>query len=307
MAVSEAQKKASEKYKKENTKQYKLMLSLKYDTDIIAMLDSVENRQGYLKSLIRADIVRANSEKTKEEKTMKYTIKPEYIDLWCGSEAEADENTIVTEEDVARLAHDWETSEDELKSQLIPARANSDDEDEPAKWYIIDDARTARGEIFEKPIEAANLTEAIKAARKDWDYLTAKEQAAQNDFYVCRAKTDEDGCVDYDTMTDYYSLKNAAQNSRPVTFDGDGLTAPVFFDASARNDDDPGIPSGWNPWYAVQRDPEDDWDYDGSFDLEEAKAKARKLREEYRYPNALIAVIDNSLENPFCIEEIRDF
>lgn len=306
MAISEAQKKASEKYKKENTKQYKLMLSLKYDADIIAMLDSVENRQGYLKSLIRADIARANSEKTKEEGTMmKYTIKPEYIDLWCGSEAEADENTIITEEDVARFAHDWEKSEDELKSQLIPVRAKSDDEDEPAKWYIIDDARAARGEIFEKPIEAAGLTDAIKAARKDWDCLAEKEQTARNDFYVCRAKTDEDGCIDYDTMTDYYSLKNAAQNSRPVTFDGDDLTAPVFFNASARNDDDPGIPSGGNPWYAVQRDPEDDWDYDGSFDLEEAKEKARKLREEY--PNALIAVIDNSLENPFCTEEIRDF
>lgn len=196
MAVSEAHKRASMKYDRENMRQIKFNLSLKYDQDIIAALDAQPNKQGYIKALIRADIARANSEKTKEEKAMmKYTIKPEYIDLWCGSEAEADENTIITEEDVARLAHDWETSEDELKSQLIPVRANSDD--------------------------------------------------------------------------------------------------------------DPGIPSGGNPWYAVQRDPEDDWDYDGSFDLEEAKAKARKLREEY--PNALIAVIDNSLENPFCIEEIRDF
>lgn len=290
------------RYGQKNIRQIKFNFSKIYDQDILAALDAQPNKQGYIKSLIRADIARANSEKMKEEGTMKYTIKPEYIDLW-GSEA--DENTIITEEDIARFAHDWEKSEDELKSQLIPVRAKSDDEDEPAKWYIIDDARTDRGEIFEKPIEAANLTDAIKAARKDWDYLTAKEQAARNDFYVCRAKTDEDGCVDYNTMTDYYSLKGTAQNSRPVTFDGDGLTAPVFFNASARNDGDPGIPSGGNPWYAVQRDPEDDWDYDGSFDLEEAKAKARKLREEY--PNALIAVIDNSLENPFCIEEIRDF
>lgn len=80
--VSEAQKKASEKYKKENTKQYKLMLSLKYDADIIAMLDSVGNRQGYLKSLIRADIARANSEKMKENNQMKTrseTINDLYI------------------------------------------------------------------------------------------------------------------------------------------------------------------------------------------------------------------------------------
>lgn len=183
------------RYEQENIRQIKFNFSKLYDQDIIAKLDAVGNKQGYIKALIRADIARANSEKTKEEGTMKYTIKPEYIDLWCGSEAEADENTIITEEDVARFAHDWEKSEDELKSQLIPVRAKSDD--------------------------------------------------------------------------------------------------------------DPGIPSGGNPWYAVQRDPEDDWDYDGSFDLEEAKAKARKLREEY--PNALIAVIDNSLENPFCTDEIRDF
>ena len=80
------------------------------------------------------------------------------------------------------------------------------------KWYIIDDARTARGEIFEKPIEAADLTDAIKAALKDWDRLTEKEQAERIDFYVCRAKTDEDGFIDYNTMTDYYSLKDAARN-----------------------------------------------------------------------------------------------
>lgn len=195
MAVSEAHKRASMKYDRENMRQIKFNLSLKYDQDIIAKLDTVGNKQGYIKALIRADIARANSEKTKEENAMmKYTIKPEYIDLWCGSETEADENTIITEEDVARFAHDWETSVDELKSQLIPVRANSDD--------------------------------------------------------------------------------------------------------------DPGVPSGGNPWYAVQRDPEDDWSC-GSFDIEEAKAKARQLRE--RYPDALIAVIDNSLENPFCTEEIRDF
>ena len=59
MAITEAQARAAEKYKRENTKQYKLMLSLKYDQDIIAQLDNVENRQGYLKQLIRADIARS--------------------------------------------------------------------------------------------------------------------------------------------------------------------------------------------------------------------------------------------------------
>lgn len=61
MAVSEAHKRASMKYDKENMKQIKFNFSVKYDTDILEKLDSVPNKQGYIKSLIRADIARANS------------------------------------------------------------------------------------------------------------------------------------------------------------------------------------------------------------------------------------------------------
>ena len=63
----------------------------------------------------------------------------------------------------------------------------------------------------------------------------------------------------------------------------------------------------WNgkvPWYAVQRDPDDDWG-EGDYDLEKAKEMARKQVAEY--PDTLIAVIDNRTDNPVCIEEIRDF
>lgn len=63
MAVSEAHKRASIKYDKENMRQIKFNLSLKYDQDIIAHLDAQENKQGYIKALIRADIARANSKK----------------------------------------------------------------------------------------------------------------------------------------------------------------------------------------------------------------------------------------------------
>ena len=62
MAVSEAHKRASMKYDKENMRQIKFNLSLKYDLDIIARLDAVPNKQGYIKELIRADIARAKSE-----------------------------------------------------------------------------------------------------------------------------------------------------------------------------------------------------------------------------------------------------
>ena len=62
MAVSEAHKRASMKYDKENMRQIKFNLSLKYDLDVIARLDAVPNKQGYIKELIRADIARAKSE-----------------------------------------------------------------------------------------------------------------------------------------------------------------------------------------------------------------------------------------------------
>lgn len=180
MAVSEAHKRASMRYDKENMRQIKFNLSKKYNLDIISHLDSVPNKQGYIKDLIRADMARAKSEPTqpvqnilKEDKTMTY-------------------NSV---------------------------------------------------------IEPSNLF-----------------------------------------------------------FDHDPARVIIRGDQSAQNPDDPGVPSGGNPWYAVQRDPSDDWST-GSFDLEEAKALARKYRDDpdYGAEDPLIAVIDNALEHPFCTEEIRDF
>lgn len=54
--VSEAQNKAQVKYDKANTTQIRMKLNLKTDADILAKLESVGNKQGYIKALIRADI-----------------------------------------------------------------------------------------------------------------------------------------------------------------------------------------------------------------------------------------------------------
>lgn len=53
---TEAQKRATEKYQKANTIQVKFTLNKKTDSDIIEKLESVENKQGYFKELVRADI-----------------------------------------------------------------------------------------------------------------------------------------------------------------------------------------------------------------------------------------------------------
>lgn len=48
--------KASMKYDAVNTRQIKMKLNLKTDADILARLDSVPNKQGYIKALIRKDM-----------------------------------------------------------------------------------------------------------------------------------------------------------------------------------------------------------------------------------------------------------
>lgn len=54
--VSEAQIRAQARYDKTHTKGVYLKLNLQSDKDIIEKLGAVENRQGYIKDLIRKDI-----------------------------------------------------------------------------------------------------------------------------------------------------------------------------------------------------------------------------------------------------------
>ena len=61
MATSKAQLRAQAKYDKDNTLQVKLKLNKKTDDDIIKRLSAADNIQGYIKELIRLDILRDNS------------------------------------------------------------------------------------------------------------------------------------------------------------------------------------------------------------------------------------------------------
>ncbi len=47
---------ATVKYNKANVKQLKLNLNIKTDADIIKALEAVQNKQGYIKDLIRKDL-----------------------------------------------------------------------------------------------------------------------------------------------------------------------------------------------------------------------------------------------------------
>lgn len=54
--VSDAQLKAQAKYDKEHTVGFYVKLNKVSDADVIEKLKTVENRQGYIKELIRNDI-----------------------------------------------------------------------------------------------------------------------------------------------------------------------------------------------------------------------------------------------------------
>ena len=54
--TTEAQRKASAKYDKENTRSIILKLNKISDADVLTKLDEQPNKQGYIKQLVRADI-----------------------------------------------------------------------------------------------------------------------------------------------------------------------------------------------------------------------------------------------------------
>ena len=56
MGESEAQKRARKKYEARTKKTYIIKLNTETDADIIEKLEAVENRNGYIKGLIRNDI-----------------------------------------------------------------------------------------------------------------------------------------------------------------------------------------------------------------------------------------------------------
>lgn len=58
--TSQAQIDAVQRYNAKNTTLVQIRLNLKTDADIIARLDQVDSKAGYVKGLIREDIARNN-------------------------------------------------------------------------------------------------------------------------------------------------------------------------------------------------------------------------------------------------------
>lgn len=56
MTTSKAQIRASMKYEKENKVQIKLTVNKKTEAELLVWIESQDNKQGYIKSLIHADM-----------------------------------------------------------------------------------------------------------------------------------------------------------------------------------------------------------------------------------------------------------
>ena len=56
--ATEAQRKAQRRYDARNTRQVHIKLNLRTDKDVLARLDEVQSKQGYIKRLIREDLER---------------------------------------------------------------------------------------------------------------------------------------------------------------------------------------------------------------------------------------------------------
>ncbi|MBR3279987.1 MAG: hypothetical protein IKG01_13965 [Lachnospiraceae bacterium] len=59
MVTKDSQKRAKAKYDAATAKYYSLKLNAKTDSDLIQKLDEVDNKQSYIKRLIREDIERS--------------------------------------------------------------------------------------------------------------------------------------------------------------------------------------------------------------------------------------------------------
>lgn len=62
MATSEAQIRASMKYDKKNKAQIKFTVNKKTEAELLAWIEQQDNKQGYIKSLILADMQRKQAE-----------------------------------------------------------------------------------------------------------------------------------------------------------------------------------------------------------------------------------------------------
>lgn len=81
------------------------------------------------------------------------------------------------------------------------------------KWYLIDDCLASKGQVFESVLDCNTQKKAFDLAVREWEALSVHDQQDRDDFYIGFADIDDNGCVDYNSMTDIISIK---KGEKPV-------------------------------------------------------------------------------------------
>ena len=100
------------KYERENLRQIKLKINRKTEPELLEWIEKHDNIQGYIKGLIMNDM----EMKKEGTKMATYKIKPEYMDVWG---EDANEDTVLTDEDLEMITRGWGMTPDDVMDQLI--------------------------------------------------------------------------------------------------------------------------------------------------------------------------------------------
>ena len=101
------------------------------------------------------------------------------------------------------------------------------------RWYYIEDCTSSRSEIYSEILTAETATAAFIEAAGKWARLTRSDWMKRDEAYIGYADTDENGCMDYDSMTDIYYIKRDGKTVYYMYYDADayGSQYPVCSDA----------------------------------------------------------------------------
>ena len=75
------------------------------------------------------------------------------------------------------------------------------------KWVIIDDCTSKKAAVYDETCKDQTKEGAYAEAKSKWEALTPYDQRQRDAFYVALTGFDEDGCIDYDSMTDVLNIK----------------------------------------------------------------------------------------------------
>lgn len=76
------------------------------------------------------------------------------------------------------------------------------------QWVIIDDETKSKSAIYETKLNTSDKEEALQLAKHEWTHKTRAEMEKCDSFYIAFTDIDEDGCIDYNSMTNTIVVKD---------------------------------------------------------------------------------------------------